>query len=68
MAVLAFCPHLLRNFEPCLLESEDCAAVDGGSDLQHSIVVVQAAANVGNSHPLLDGACPCTDLLVSENF
>lgn len=64
----AFCPHLLRNFEPCLFETEDGAAVDGGGDLQHSIVVVQAATYVGHSHPLLDGACPCADVLVSDNF
>lgn len=47
-------PYLLGDFEPCLLESEDGAAVERRRDLEQSVVVVQAAADVGHRHPLLN--------------
>ena len=49
---------LLGDFEPGLLEAEDRAAVQGGGDLQHSVVVVETAADVGHRHPLLQHAHP----------
>lgn len=48
--------HLLADFGPCLLQPVDGTAVEGGGDLQDTIVVVEAAADVGYSHPLLYGA------------
>lgn len=45
--------HLLGNLEPGLLEAKDGAAVEGGGDLEHSVVVVETATDVGHSHPLL---------------
>lgn len=45
--------YLLGDFEPCLLESEDWAAVERRRDLEQSVVVVQAAADVSHRHPLL---------------
>lgn len=45
---------LLGDLEPGLLQAEDGAAVQGGRDLQHGVVVVETAADVGHSHPLLD--------------
>ena len=48
--------HLLADFGPCLLQPVDGASVEGGGDLQDTIVVVEAAANVSHSHPLLYGA------------
>lgn len=45
--------HLLGNLEPGLLEAEDGAAVEGGGDLQHGVVVVETATDVGHSHPFL---------------
>lgn len=47
-------PYLLGDFEPCLLESEDGAAVERRRDLEQSVVVVQAAADVSHRHPLLN--------------
>lgn len=64
----ASCPHLLGDFEPRLLQPEDGAAVHGRGNLQHGVVVVQAAAYVGHGHPLLDGACPGSDVLVADDF
>lgn len=61
-------PHLLGDFEPRLLQPEDGAAVHGRGDLQHGVVVVQAAAYVGHGHPLLDGARPGGDVLVADDF
>lgn len=46
--------YLLGHFEPCLLETEDGTAVERGRDLEQSIVVVEAAADISYSHPLLN--------------
>lgn len=51
---LSVVPHLLGDFEPCLLESEDWAAVERRRDLEQSVVIVQAAADVSHRHPLLN--------------
>lgn len=45
--------HLLGNLEPGLLEAEDGAAVEGGGDLEHGVVVVETATDVGHRHPFL---------------
>lgn len=50
--------HLLADFSPGLLQAVDGAAVEGRRDLQHPVVIVEAAADVGHGHPLLDGAGP----------
>ena len=46
--------YLLGDFEPGLLEAEDGAAVERGRDLQHGVVVVEAATDVSHRHPFLD--------------
>ena len=61
-------PYLLGDLEPGFLQAEDGTAVEGGGDLQHRIVVVQAPADVRHRHPLLDGAHPRVDLLVPEDL
>ncbi len=45
--------HLLGNLQPGLLEAEHRAAVEGGGDLEHGVVVVETATDVGHSHPFL---------------
>lgn len=45
--------YLLGNFEPSLLEAEDRAAVEGGGDLEHGVIIVETATDVGYSHPFL---------------
>ena len=50
------CTYLLADLGPGLLQPVDGAAVEGGGDLQHAVVVVEAAADVGHGHPLLYGA------------
>lgn len=50
--------HLLADFSPGLLQAVDGAAVEGGRDLQHPVVIVEAAADVSHGHPLLYGAGP----------
>lgn len=62
------CSYLLGDLEPGFLQTEDGTAVEGGGDLQHRIVVVQAPADVRHCHPLLDGTHPCIDLLVPEDL
>lgn len=47
------CADLLGDLEPGLLEAEDRAAVEGGRDLEHGVVVVETAADVGHGHPFL---------------
>lgn len=44
---------LLGDLEPGLLQAEDGAAVQGGRDLQHGVVVVETAAYIGHGHPFL---------------
>lgn len=61
-------PHLLGDLQPGFLQAEDRAAVEGGGDLQHGVVVVQAAADIGHRHPLLDGADARGELLVAEDL
>lgn len=61
-------PYLLGDLEPGFLQAEDGTAVEGGGDLQHGVVVVQAAADIRHGHPLLDGAHPRVDLLVAQDL
>ena len=50
--------HLFADLGPGLLQTVDGAAIQRGGDLQNSVVVVEAAADVGHSDPLLDGVGP----------
>jgi len=60
--------YLLADFGPGLLQPVDGAAVQGGGDLQHAVVVVEAAADVGHGHPLLDGAGPRAHVRVGHDL
>lgn len=60
--------YLLGHFEPSLLEAEDGAAVERRRDLQDGVVVVEAAADVGNRHPLLDDCHPHVDVVPLEDL
>lgn len=58
--------NLFADFCPCLLQPEDGAAIERRGDLQHSVVVVEAAADIGHSQPLFDGAGPGADVGVGH--
>lgn len=60
--------HLLGNLEPSLFEAEDRAAVKGGGDLQHSIVVVETATDVSHSDPFLYDYYPCDHILTAQDL
>lgn len=60
--------HLLRNLEPGLLEAKDRAAVEGGGDLEHGVVVVETAAYVGHSHPFLYDRDPWDHILTAQDL
>lgn len=62
------CGHLLGHFEPGLLEPEHRAAVEGGGDLQHSVVVMETAADVRHSHPLLHHRHPCGHVVTTQDL
>ena len=61
-------PDRLADFGPGLLKSVDGAAVQRGGDLQHAVVVVEAAADVGHGHPLLYGAGPGAHVSVGHDL
>lgn len=61
-------PHLFADFSPGLLQTVDGATVEGGRDLQYSIVIVEAAADVRHSDPLLYGAGPGAHVGVGHNL
>lgn len=61
-------PYLLGDFEPCLLESEDWAAVERRRDLQQCVVVVQAAADVSHRHPLLNHGHAHVDIVPMQDL
>lgn len=50
--------HLFADLSPGLLQAVDGAAVERRCDLQHPVVVVETATDVGHGHPLLYGAGP----------
>lgn len=52
------CTYCSRYFVPGLFQSIDGRIREGGTDLQHPVKVVQAAANVRHGCPLLDGRYP----------
>lgn len=60
------CSNLLADFCPGLFQPVDGAAVEGRGDLQHSVVVVEAATDVGHRQPLLYGAGPGADVRVGH--
>lgn len=60
--------HLLGNLEPGLLETEDRAAVEGGGDLQHGVVVVETAADVCYSHPFLYDEHPRDHVIAAQDL
>lgn len=60
--------HLFADFSPSLLQTVDGATVEGRRDLQDPVVVVETAADVRHSHPLLDGAGPGAHVGVGHNL
>lgn len=58
--------NLFADFCPGLLQSVDGAAVERGGDLQHAVVVVEAATDIGHGQPLFDGAGPGADVRVGH--
>lgn len=60
--------HLLGNLEPSLLKAEDRAAVKGGGDLEHSVVVVETATDVSHSDPFLYDHYPCDHILTAQDL
>lgn len=64
------CPkkHLLGDFQPGLLEAEDGAAIERGCDLQHGVVVVEAAADVSHRHPFLNHCHTHVDIVPVEDL
>lgn len=60
--------HLLGNLEPGLFEAEDRAAVEGGGDLEHSVVVVETATDVGHSHPFLYDRYSSDHILTAQDL
>lgn len=60
--------YLLGHLEPSLLEAEDGAAVERRRDLQDGVVVVEAAADVGDRHPLLDHRHAHVDVIPLEDL
>lgn len=61
-------PDLFADFGPGLFQPVDGAAVERGGDLQHAVVVVEAAADVGHRQPLLYGAGPGAHVSVGHNL
>lgn len=61
-------PYLLGDFQPRLLESEDWAAVERRRDLEQGVVVVQAAADIGHRHPLLNHRHTHVDIVTVQDL
>lgn len=59
---------LLGDLEPGLLQAEDGAAVQGGCDLQHGVVVVETAADVGHGHPFLYDQHPGDHVVAAQDL
>lgn len=59
---------LFADFGPRLLQPVDGAAVQSGGDLQHAVVVVEAATDVGHRQPLFYGAGPGAHVGVGHNL
>lgn len=60
------CSNLFADFGPGLLQSVDGAAVESRGDLQHTVVVVEAATDIGHRQPLFYGAGPGADICVGH--
>ena len=60
--------YLLADLGPGFLQPVDGTAVEGGGDLQHAVVVVEAAADVGHGHPLLNGVGPRAHVRVGHDL
>lgn len=60
--------HLFADLSPGLLQAVDGAAVERRCDLQHPVVVVETAADVGHSHPLLYRAGPGAHVSVGHDL
>lgn len=58
--------NLFADFCPGLLQPVDGAAVESGGDLQHSIVVVEAATDISHRKPLFYGAGPGANISVGH--
>lgn len=61
-------PYLLGHFEPGLFEAEHRAAVEGRGDLQHSVVVMETAADVRHCHPLLHHRHPRGHIVTAQDL
>ena len=62
------CTYLLGYFLPRLLESIDGTVDEGGTDLQHTVVVVHAATDVGDGRPLFYARHPVRETLSPHNL
>lgn len=51
--------HVLRNFIPGLLQTENRSAGEGSADLKDTIQVVQTTTDIRNGCPFLDGLNTC---------
>lgn len=60
--------HLFADFSPGLLQTVDGAAIERRRDLQDAVVVVETAADVSHSDPLLYGAGPRAHISVGHNL
>ena len=60
--------YLLRDLEPGLFQAEYGAAFKGGRDLQHRVVVVETATDVGHCHPLLHDQHPHVHIIPSQDL
>lgn len=58
--------HLFADFHPGLLQTIDGAAIECRRDLQYSVVVVETAADISHSNPLLYGAGPRAHISVAH--
>lgn len=60
--------NLLWNLQPGFLEAKHGAAVKGGGDLEHCIVVMETATDISHSHPFLNDRYPSDHILTVQDL
>lgn len=60
--------HLLGDLQPGLFEAEHRAAVQRRCDLEHSVVVMETAADIGHSHPFLNDHHPSDHIVTAQDL